>query len=202
VVCLRWTPDSYLPALMWLLAAAAPTYASPATRPEVAAVHRVTSGTRLSVAGYGPVRLYGITVPARLDDGHPNRLASEARSRLAALVLGRYVRIEPVGAPAAARHDLELRSRTSRRAPSPVSAIVWLETGTLVNEELVRAGLARLSYGSGRGPSRQRRHLGRGAPNSTAPGRDPTIEARLIAAESEARAKRRGIWAHLSGVLR
>ncbi|HTM24287.1 MAG TPA: thermonuclease family protein [Vicinamibacterales bacterium] len=101
-------------------------------RSEPVLVRAVLDGDTIDVAAVGRLRLLGITAPrvARgLDmSASPGR---DARDRLAALVLRRYVRLE--------YEDLR-REGVSRRA-----AYVLLEDGTLVNATLVREGLARVT---------------------------------------------------------
>lgn len=159
-------------------------------------VRAVPSGEALQIAGMGRVRLAGITVP-RTGAGPRTggRYASEARERLASLVLHRYVRLEwddePRGEGRGAAQDRGPRAglRSPRRGRSgdgepargrggtPArsrvgAAYVMLEEGTFVNAWLLRQGLARLSA---RGPLSRRTELER--------------------AEAEARRARRGVWA-------
>lgn len=98
----------------------------------VALVTRVVDGDTVDVAGVGRVRLLGIDAPemgGRFE--RPAPFALEARERLQALVLHRWVRLECDGT----RHD-----DYGRRL-----AYVFLETRELVNARLVRDGLARIS---------------------------------------------------------
>lgn len=99
-------------------------------RSEPVLVRAVLDGDTIDVAAVGRLRLLGITAPrvARGMSASPGR---DARERLAALVLRRYVRLE--------YEDLR-REGVSRRA-----AYVLLEDGTLVNATLVREGLARVT---------------------------------------------------------
>ena len=121
-------------------------------------------GDTLQVIGVGRVRLLGIDAPelARgLDTAAP--FAREARERLATLVAGRYVRLESDG---------DTHDRYGR-----VLAYVIRDDGLLVNAEMLRAGLARVTA---RQPLRRLDELRR--------------------AEREAQAARRGLWA--AGALR
>jgi len=95
-------------------------------------VRSVVDGNTIDVAGIGHVRLLGVDAPKighKLDTPAP--FAHEAKDRLAALVLHRYVRLEHE----AARIDLYDRHR----------AYVILEDGVLVNAVMVREGLARVT---------------------------------------------------------
>jgi micrococcal nuclease len=102
------------------------------TRSEPVLVRAVLDGDTIDVAAVGRVRLLGITAPrnARGVDVSAS-LGRDARDRLSALVLRRYVRLE---------YEDPRRDGVSRRA-----AYVLLEDGTLVNATLVREGLARVT---------------------------------------------------------
>lgn len=98
----------------------------------VALVTRVFDGDTVDVAGVGRVRLLGIDAPemgGRFE--RPAPFALEARERLQALVLRRWVRLECDGTR---------RDEYGRRL-----AYVFLETKEFINARLVREGLARVS---------------------------------------------------------
>jgi micrococcal nuclease len=96
----------------------------------VALVTRVFDGDTLDAVGVGRVRLLGIDAP---EIGgpfeRPAPFATEARERLASLVLHRWVRLDCDEA----QHDAYRRRL----------AYVFLGTGDFVNARLVREGLAR-----------------------------------------------------------
>jgi micrococcal nuclease len=95
-------------------------------------VRAVVDGNTILLAGGRRVRLLGIDAPKigrGTDTAAP--FAHEAKNRLTALVLQRYVRLEYE----AARLDVYDRRR----------AYVVLEDGTFVNATMVREGLARVS---------------------------------------------------------
>lgn len=98
-----------------------------------ALVTRVFDGDTVEVAGVGRVRLLGIDAP-EIGGGfeQPAPFALEARERLQALVLRRWVRVECEKGP---RRDSYGRSL----------GYVFLETREFVNARLVREGLARVS---------------------------------------------------------
>lgn len=98
----------------------------------VALVTRVLDGDTVDVAGVGRVRLLGIDAP-EMGGGfeRPAPFALEARERLQALTLRRWVRLECDGS----RHDDYGR----------LLGYVFLETREFVNARLVRDGLARVS---------------------------------------------------------
>jgi micrococcal nuclease len=104
----------------------------PSSRTGPVLVRAVFDGDTIDVASVGHVRLLGIDAP---EIGHgfdtPAPFGREARERLAGLVLRRYVRLEYEGP----RDDMY-----SRRL-----AYLVLDDGTIVNEILVREGLARIS---------------------------------------------------------
>jgi micrococcal nuclease len=109
----------------------APSF-QPVTRSEPVLVRAVPDGETIDVAAVGRVRLLGITAP-RVGRGQdpPASFGREARDRLSALVLRRYLRLE---------YEAPRGDGGSRRA-----AYVLLEDGTFVNAVLVREGLARVS---------------------------------------------------------
>jgi|SRR5688572_8203266 len=128
-------------------------------RPDKTFVVRfVVDGDTLEVAGVGRVRLLGIDAP-ELGSGFetPAPFAREARERLASLSVGRWVRLESDG--------------DSQDAYARALAYVIRTDGLLLNGELLRAGLARVSA------RRSLRRLGE-----------------LRRAEEEAQRARRGIW--------
>ena len=103
-----------------------------ATRSDPVLVRRVVDGDTIDVATIGRVRLLGIDAPEigrGLDTPAP--FAREARTRLAAIVLHRWIRLEQDGAPLDAYN---------RRL-----AYVLTEDGVFVNAVLVREGLARVT---------------------------------------------------------
>lgn len=121
-------------------------------------VRFVVDGDTLDVSHVGRVRLLGIDAPemgGKFDSPAP--FAQEARALLATLVGGRYVSLETDGDP----YD-----KYGRRL-----AYVFRDDGLLVNAEMLRAGLARISA---RHPIRR-------------------LSA-LRAAERAAKVARRGIW--------
>ncbi len=95
-------------------------------------VRRVVDGDTIDVVGVGRVRLLGIDAP-ELGRGYDTAapFAKEARDRLTALVLHRWVRLEQDG------QALDVYSRHL--------AYVLTEDGTFVNAAIVRDGLARVS---------------------------------------------------------
>jgi micrococcal nuclease len=101
-------------------------------RSESVLVRYVFDGDTIDVATIGRVRLLGIDAPEGgrgLDTPAP--FAAEARARLSALVLHRWVRLEYEGA---------LTDKYNRRL-----AYVFTEDGQFVNAVLAREGLARIS---------------------------------------------------------
>jgi len=102
------------------------------TRPESVLVRFVFDGDTIDVATVGRVRLLGIDAP-EIGRGFdtPAPYGREARARLTALVLRRWVRLERDGAATDAYN---------RRL-----AYVLTEDGQFVNAVLVREGLARVS---------------------------------------------------------
>ena len=122
--------------IAWLIAAAAATQTlsvnSRITRSDPVLVRSVIDGDTLDVATVGRVRLLGIDAPEigrGFDTAAP--FSREARDRLAALVLRRWVRLEQDGP------SLDVYNRRL--------AYVVLEDGLFVNAALVREGLARVS---------------------------------------------------------
>lgn len=105
----------------------------PRARPgDAYAVRYVVDGDTLEVGGVGRVRLLGIDAP-ELGSGFatPAPFAREARDRLAALAVGRWVRLE--------------RDGDGRDAYQRTLAYVVRTDGLFLNAELVRAGLARVN---------------------------------------------------------
>ena len=102
------------------------------TRSESVVVRAVFDGDTIDVSTYGRVRLLGIDAP-EIGRGYdtPAPFGREARDRLAALVLHRWVRLEQEG----------LR----RDAYNRHLAYVMREDGVFVNAAMVREGLARVS---------------------------------------------------------
>jgi len=103
-----------------------------ATRSDPLLVRAVVDGDTIDVATMGRVRLLGIDAPEigrGFDTSAP--FAREARDRLSAMILHRWVRLEQEGAAFDA-YDRHL-------------AYVMTEDGTFVNAALVREGLARVS---------------------------------------------------------
>ena len=101
-------------------------------RSEPLLVRAVIDGDTIDVTRYGRVRLLGIDAPEvghRFDTAAP--FGAEARERLTALVLRRWVRLEQEG-PALDAYNRHL-------------AYVIREDGLCVNTALVRDGLARVS---------------------------------------------------------
>jgi endonuclease YncB( thermonuclease family) len=95
-------------------------------------VRAVVDGNTIDIAGIGRVRLLGIDAPKigrRQDTAAP--FAHEAKDRLGALVLHRYVRLE---------HDAVRPTIADRHR-----AYVLLEDGQLVNAVMVRDGFARVT---------------------------------------------------------
>ena len=109
-----------------------PTVNGRVTRSGPVLVRAVIDGDTIDVATYGHVRLLGIDAPEvgrGFDTSAP--FGKEARDRLTALVLHRWVRLEEEGSALDA-YDRRL-------------AYVMTETGEFVNATLVREGLARVS---------------------------------------------------------
>jgi micrococcal nuclease len=123
--------------LLSFVAAAVVVFQTPSadrriTRSESVLVRFVFDGDTIDVATVGRVRLLGIDAP-EIGRGFdtPAPLGREARARLTALVLRRWVRLEYEGAATDAYN---------RRL-----AYVLTEDGQFVNAVLVREGLARVS---------------------------------------------------------
>ncbi|HTK29572.1 MAG TPA: thermonuclease family protein [Vicinamibacterales bacterium] len=119
-----------LPALVFAAGAIAQLLSLP-TRSDPVLVRAVVDGDTIDVATLGRVRLLGIDAP-ELAHGYDTAapFAREAKDRLAALVLNRFVRLEADG---------QRRDIYERRL-----AYVMREDGVFVNETLVREGLARV----------------------------------------------------------
>src|SRR6476620_8145209 len=94
-------------------------------------VRSVTGPNAIVVTNVGRVRLHGIDTATAFD--------RQARDRLAALVLNRWVRLE---------HEDGERGASSRH-----SVYVVTGDGTFVNAVIVREGLARVSARASRTPS-------------------------------------------------
>jgi micrococcal nuclease len=115
------------------VAVSAAVLAQPLARSEAVLVRYAVDGDTIDVAAIGRVRLLGIDAPEigrAYDTSEP--FAEAARQRLAGLVTARWVRLEYERAARRDKYDRRL-------------AYVFLETGTFVNEVLVREGLARVS---------------------------------------------------------
>lgn len=98
-------------------------------RSDFVLVRSIVDGNTIVVSNVGRVRLLGIAAPKvgrGLDTSAP--FAAEARDRLTALLLNRWVRIEPDGGGGASRHV----------------GYVLTGDGTFVNATMVREGLARV----------------------------------------------------------
>jgi len=121
---------SVLAAGVALFQLAAPT--TRVTRSESVVVRAVFDGDTIDVATYGRVRLLGIDAP-EIGRGYdtPAPFGREARDRLAALVLHRWVRLE---------QEDQRRDAYNRQL-----AYVVREDGVFVNAAMVREGLARVS---------------------------------------------------------
>jgi len=109
-----------------------PSVTAHAARSDAVLVRRVVDGDTIDVATFGRVRLLGIDAP-EIGRGYDTSapFAREARTRLAAIVLHRWIRLEPDGAP------LDTYNRRL--------AYVLTEDGVFVNAVLVREGLARVT---------------------------------------------------------
>jgi len=145
-------------------AAQAPPGSEAGSAPQAARVARVIDGDTVSLASGGVVRYIGIDAPEvrRREHGHwvldPEPFALAASEANRRLVEGRQVLL---------RFDVERRDRFGR-----LLAYVYVDD-RLVNEQLVRQGLARAHrYG-----------------------RNTRLAVRLEAAEREARAAHLGLWA-------
>ena len=144
-----------------------PLSASPqTTRTDPVLVRSVIDGDTIDVERFGRVRLLGIDAPEMgrgFDTTAP--FAREARDKLISLVLRHYVRLE---------ND---QRGDARDTYNRHLAYVVREDGLVVNTELVREGLARV-----------------------------TARARLVRldelkrAEAEAQSLQRGIWGSLPGI--
>jgi micrococcal nuclease len=123
-------------------------------------VERVVDGDTLLLANRERVRLLGVDTPETVAPDRPvEPFGKEASQFTRRLVEGRKVRLG---------FDKERVDRYGR-----ILAYVYLEDGTMLNEELIRAGLSevQLQY-----------------PYSSA------MKRRFLAAELEAREARRGLW--------
>lgn len=121
----------FLLALSIAAVAAVHTFAS-IKRPDPVLVRAVIDGDTIDVTPVGRVRLLGIDAPQigrGLDTAAP--FGRQARARLSALILNRWVRLEQEGT------DLDAYARHL--------AYVLTEDGVFVNAAIVRDGLARVS---------------------------------------------------------
>ena len=132
-----YTTESRMQNLLVATSIAVAIFQTPPLRPQITRsesvlVRYVFDGDTIDVVAIGRVRLLGIDAPeAGRGLETPAPFAAEARARLAALVLRRWVRLEYEGA----RTD-----KYNRRL-----AYVFTEDGQFVNEVLAREGLARVS---------------------------------------------------------
>ena len=128
----RSTRSTRLSAVLVSLAAASATAQSLPRTDQSFAVRFVIDGDTLELSGVGRVRLLGIDAP-ELGSGFetPAPFAREARERLASLALRQWVRLE---------RDDQVRDAYGRAL-----AYVIRTDGLLLNAELLRAGLARVS---------------------------------------------------------
>jgi len=137
----------------------------PGTLPECtwAKVVKVTDGDTIRVQFDGReerVRYIGIDTPeVRGSPGGPEPFGDEATEANARMVKDQEVCLE---------RDVSDRDRYGR-----LLRYIWLRDGTLVNEELLRMGLAQVS---------------------TYPPDVKYVETRFLPAQREAQAARRGIW--------
>ncbi len=123
--------------LLTIVIAGAAIFQSLAATPKImrsdpVLVRHVVDGDTIDVVGIGRVRLLGIDAPELgrvYDTAAP--FAKEARDRLTALVLHRWIRLEQEG------QSLDAYSRHL--------AYVLTEDGQFVNATLVREGLARVT---------------------------------------------------------
>jgi endonuclease YncB( thermonuclease family) len=121
-----------LKSLLIAVAVSATCLAQGRTRSSAVLVRYAVDGDTIDVAVLGRVRLLGIDAPEigrGFDTSEP--FAGAARERLASLVTARWVRLES---------ERDMRRDTYDRH----LAYVFLETGTFINELLVREGLARV----------------------------------------------------------
>jgi micrococcal nuclease len=129
--------QNLLGVLAWTLATTATLPSTPASgatpQPsDPVLVRSVLDGDTIDVVGVGRVRLLGIDAPERAHGlGTAAPFAHEAREKLIALILHRWVRLEA---------DVEKLDGYNRHL-----AYVVREDGLFVNAELVREGLARVS---------------------------------------------------------
>jgi endonuclease YncB( thermonuclease family) len=148
--------------LIGLLFLQLPPASPPLPRTEAVLVRAVLDGDTIDVQRFGRVRLLGIDAPEvgrGFDTSAP--LAREARDKLRALVLGHWVRLETD------------RQGAARDAYNRRLAYVVREDGLVINTEMVREGLARVSA---------RERIAR--------------LDELKAAEALAQALRRGMWSY------
>lgn len=122
-------------------------------------VRQVLDGDTITVSGVGVVRLIGVDAPEKTGGYRTaERFGDEATAVMRRLVDGQVVRLE---------YDGDRKDQYNRTL-----AYVFLPDGTLVNEAIIRAGLAEV----------YRRFQYR-------------LKGRLLAAERDARAAHRGMWA-------
>jgi endonuclease YncB( thermonuclease family) len=141
------------------------------TRSPSVMVQAVVDGDTIEVTTVGRVQLFGIRAPVFRRSGAAAPFSGEARDRLAALVLRRWVRLEVPGRTA----------HSARR-----SAFVVRDDGVFVNAVLAGEGLARVDVTA--------IHEGPGV--AADPATAPRIDE-LERAEAHARLFRRGLWGHL-----
>lgn len=129
-------------------------------------VARVVDGDTLLLSSGARIRLQGIDTPETVKPNHPVQpWGPQATDFTRRLVSGKQVRLQ---------FDPERLDRHGR-----LLAYVWIED-RLLNEELLRAGLARAQP--------QYRF-------------SPTMRRRFLRAEQEARDARRGMWSNQHGSL-
>lgn len=103
----------------------------PAGPPHEAKVTRVIDGDTAELAGGAKVRFLGIDAPEMARDGRPAEfLAPQSRDYVAGLIQGKTVRLE---------YDRERYDRYGR-----LLAYLYLADGAMVNQAVVRQGLARV----------------------------------------------------------
>jgi micrococcal nuclease len=153
----------WLPVIVLIVAALlqylAPTPAVPRDPQQLTAVERVVDGDTLIIAGGQRVRLLGINTPELARDGRPAEpWADEARKFLQSAVEGRDISLG---------FDREHSDKYGRWL-----AYVYLQ-GTLINEEIIRAGWSRAE---------------------TKYRYSEAMKVRFRRAEREARDQRAGMW--------
>ena len=122
-------------------------------------VTRVVDGDTIVVEGIGKVRLIGVDTPETVDPRRPvQRFGREASAFTKRLVEGKHVRVE---------YDWNRKDKYKRTL-----AYIYLQDGTLVNEEIIRQGFG---FAYTRFPFKYMKQF--------------------RATEREARAKQRGLWA-------